>query len=537
LSKISTDFYDTYRKPVARSLGCHFEGAALPKPDLNYAPDQVAGCTKRVAADMPPINRVKLRKFKRFVLRWCKKNLSKYIFKHDEAFDFEEWLESAPYPLYRKNELRKIFENSVHKKNNKNKKVKSFIKDETYPEYKHVRGIYSRHDEYKCEVGPFFKKVGNIIFSLPEFIKKVPVNNRPAWLLNKYGDNPNLFCTDFSQFEATFVEQLMRVELIVYRYLLQNHPMRKEIIDSIVSGMMSVNHIQFHKWSMKLMCKRMSGEMSTSVSNGFMNLLLTSFLLEEAGNKQYCCSIEGDDSLNSYDVRAPTSQEYLEMGANIKIEFPENLCEASFCGQIFDREDLDNVANPMEALVSFGWTRREYLFAKNKTLLELLRSKSLSMLYQYSGCPLLRSLALYGLRITKNIKDEDAISRFLKGKMESHFRKMQYQDLISDTNKIHVFSNVVKNNTRLLVERRYKISVAMQLDIEKYLDNKNDLSPIIYEPLKQYCHPHWIHYYDTYGVNCDSPDGRKGFKSIPTIEVSTGFKCKFFTDPVSFLSV
>ena len=175
------------------------------------------------------------------------------------------------------------------------------------------------------------------------------------------------FCTDFSQFEATFVENLMSVELIVYRFLLRKHPRHDEIIKTIVSGMMGKNNIQFYSWIMNVSCKRMSGEMNTSVSNGFMNLLLTHFLLEEAGNKNYDSVIEGDDSLNYYDVRPPTSEEYREMGANIKIEYPDNISEASFCGQIFDPSDMDNVVNPLEALVTFGWVKNQYMFANAKT--------------------------------------------------------------------------------------------------------------------------------------------------------------------------
>ena len=211
-------FFGANRKIVRKSLGCHFDGAACPVPDLNFGPDQVAGAVKRVAAKMPDIDKVKLRKFKRFVHRWCKKHLKDDIFSKDEMFDFYEWIEQTPYPNYRKDELKGIYERGLGRK--ANKKVKAFIKDESYPEYKHVRGIYSRHDDYKCRVGPFFQKLGDIIFKKKWFIKKIPVNDRPKWIMDKFGNQHNIFCTDFSQFEATFVDKLMRIELIVYRYLL-----------------------------------------------------------------------------------------------------------------------------------------------------------------------------------------------------------------------------------------------------------------------------------------------------------------------------
>lgn len=525
LQTMSPQFYDSKRVPVRRTLGCHFEGAALPTPDMNYAPDQVAGAVKRVAAKMPPINKIKLRKLKRFTHRWCKKHLTPYIFSSDETFDFEEWIQSTPYEAYRKDELREVYQRGLT--TNPNMKVKAFIKNESYPAYKHVRGIYSRHDDYKCRVGPFFKKLGDIMFSLKWFIKKIPVNDRPQAMKDKFGSTPNLFCTDFSQYEATFVKQLMSIELIVYRFLLQNNPLKNLIINLIVRGMMSNNIIEFYKWTMKLMCKRMSGEMSTSVSNGFMNLLITHFLLEEAGNSFYDSFIEGDDSLSSYDVRPPTPEEYEQLGAKIKIEYPNNLCEASFCGQVFDEQDLDNVVNPMEALVSFGWTTSQYLNASYKTLRSLLKCKGLSLLYQYSGCPILRSVALYALRITNDIPFEDAFEVQRKEKM-GLYAKEQWIEVLDNYKEGNIFKNTVKDNTRSLVERLYKIPITLQVQFEAYMDLKSDLSPINFEPLMNLCHKDWVDYYQTYS------SGRQPFKTVKDlaeVTVTTGFKTKFFMNP------
>lgn len=529
----SANFNNSDRKPVRKSLGCHFDGAALPVPDLRYAPDQVAGATKRVAAKMPTINRTKLRKFKRFVRRWCVKYLSGHIFKSDEAFDFYEWIENTPYEAYRKNELIAVYENLGNRR--PRTKVKSFIKDEPYERFKHVRGIYSRDDEYKVRVGPFFQKVGDIIFSLPWFIKKIPIYKRPAWLLNKFADTPNLFCTDFSQYEATFVKELMNVELIVYRFLLQGHPQSKDILDAISSGMMSKNFIQFYEWSMTLTCKRMSGEMNTSVGNGIINLLMTHFILEDIGNKCYNSAFEGDDSLNSYDVKAPTKQDYADLGAVIKIEFPKSLCEASFCGQIFDPEDLDIVANPCEALVSFGWTKSQYMCAKANTLLTLLKSKSLSMLYEYSGCPILRSLALYGLRMTNKITLEQVTIQKKKEK-QSLYDKEEWLELLDNYDDNPMFNNFVKSNTRLLVQEKFGISVVLQLQLEEYLDNKNDLSPIVFEPLKEQCDKDWIQYFEMYSVPTPKFE-IKEYRDIPQVVVSTGHKCKYYLNPQWYVLV
>jgi hypothetical protein len=530
LTSKSSSFYNSDRQPVRRSLGCHFDGAALPVPDMNYAPDQVAGATKRVAAKMPTINRCKLRKFKRFTTRFCKKHLTPFIFHQDEQFDFYEWINDAPYPDYRKQELIKVYEASKNRKPKMT--VKAFIKNEGYPAYKHVRGIYSRHDEYKVRVGPFFKKLGDIVFNLKWFIKKIPINLRPAAMKDKFGDNQNIFCTDFSQYEATFNQQLMSIELIVYRFLLKDHPMKEEIIKLIVQGTMSENRIQFYKWSMKIMCKRMSGEMSTSVSNGLMNLLITHFLLEEAGNKIYDSYIEGDDSVNHYDVRPPTVQEYADLGANIKIEYPSNLCEASFCGNVFDEEDLDNVVNPIEALVSFGWTTSQYISSNPLTLRKLLKAKALSLLYQYSGCPILRSLALYALRMTNDIPIKDIMKTAIKNK--DNYDRQRFLSMIDNFEPNRVFLNEVKNRTRCLVDRMYGISPDQQIKIEEYFDNKNDLSPINQPEIIKFCHPDWVDYYSSYSTGKTSFKNRE---SIEKVNVTTGYSTKMFLDPVWYTFV
>lgn len=290
--------------------------------------------------------------------------------------------------------------------------------------------------------------------------------------------------------------------------------------------MMGKNNIQFYSWIMNISCKRMSGEMNTSVSNGFMNLLLTHFLLEEAGNKNYDSVIEGDDSLNYYDVRPPTSEEYREMGANIKIEYPDNISEASFCGQIFDPSDMDNVVNPLEALVTFGWVKNQYMFANAKTLKSLLRCKALSLLYQYSGCPILRETALYGLRVTQDISQADVMKTIDKMKM-SMYERERIEMLFETSNEEMVFTNTVKDNTRNLVSRKFGIPVELQLQYENYIRNQTTLAPIVFPEFLHHMPQTWTHFYYTYGM--ETPEFTiKTANSIPSCTVTTGHKSIFY---------
>jgi len=515
------NFKTVRRVPVRVSLGCHVEGLACPVPELNDGPSTAAQSVKRVAAKMPPLNRAKLRRLKRFALRFCKRHFNNKQFASDERFDFDEWINNTPYPEYRKQELREVHEKM---QGNKTKKtVKMFLKDEAYTEYKWPRGIYSRDDEYKCDVGPFFQKFNEIIFDTEFFIKKIPVNDRPKWLLERFKDRPNVKCTDFSCYEATFTREIMAVERIVYKYLLEHHPMKDEIMLKL-SVLMGENIIKSKYFEMKLQAKRMSGEMNTSSANGIFNLIVTFFLLEEAGNRFYGGVFEGDDGIFWYDHAPPTSISYAELGAKIKIESPTRLEEASFCGMIFDSIALDNIADPLEAIVLFGWTTRQYLFARKNCKDQLLKSKSLSMLYQYPGCPILRNLALYGLRMTTHVNIEEVELRKKKENLDSYNREKWYR-VLENYKENDVFEKEIHINTRLLVENKYKITIDQQLQVEKYLDTLTEIVPLQLDVLHGLMPRDWFNYYSSYHIETNEP---KTYEDLAPLNISIDCSTKVF---------
>jgi hypothetical protein len=526
--RIKGGFYYNKRRPVRRTLGCHYVGATCPVPDFNHGPSQIAAAVKRVGAKMPQINKVFYRKFKRFVKRFIKKEFKDDIFKIDENFDFEEWISNAPYEEYRKNELRKVYKESRYSKIRM--EVDCFVKDESYPDWKHVRNIMSRHDEYKCEMGPFFKKFGDILFKKKWFIKKIPINDRPAFLAEKFKDLTKLFCNDFSQFEATFVRQLMQIELMVYDYLLQKNPHKKRIHDLFVRGIMGDNKLKFKEWSMSLNSKRMSGEMNTSCGNGLMNLLLIMFLCKEKGNTIIETIIEGDDSLTAVDKELPTSEDFEKLGAKVKIEIPRSLSTASFCGNVFDENILHNVANPLEALVCFGYCKSKYVTAGDQVLKKLLRAKSLSMLYSYPGCPILRELAEYGLRATIDIDNEECIDYMLhKTSLNTYDRDFWKE--IKDRFKLYEFDKIkINDKTRQLVEEMYKIPIKLQIDFEEYLKTLTNIQPLVYPQLLMYMPKPWIEYYDRYSIKLTIT---RNFHKKDYFIYFSGIKTKYYLNPTT----
>lgn len=506
------DVRDSDRKPARISLGCHLLGAANPVPDRSHAPSQMEGAIKRVATAMPQIDRATLRRLKRFTIRFLEKEFAGLQFDPNEEFEFDDYIEETNYTRARKENLRTT--HSVPFDPIKGKNVKMFTKDENYPSYKAFRLINSRSDDYKTRVGPFFQKFGRKIFSSKFFIKKIPVNDRPAWLKSKFADKPNLFCTDFTSFEATFVRLLLKVEFQVYAWFLKYNKHKWKILNLITRVIGGVNYICAAQWAYKIACKRMSGEMNTSEGNGIMNLILTAFLLEEAGNRYTEMAVEGDDGIVDYDVRPPTAAEYARVGANIKIEIPKTLSEASFCGMIFDPDVLDNVCDPLDALMSFGYTTDQYCNSTDSKMKALLRSKSLSLLYQYPGCPIIRSLGLYGMRMTSSIDDEYMWRTISKSAMCGYDR-----DLISELrvhfNHGHVASKIVDYRTRLLVERKFNIPVELQLQTEAYLDGLNFLQPLNLPLIVDLINPDCQHYFSTYSRYIEPKSQNNTMPPIP----------------------
>lgn len=518
VTQIRKEFYDFNRRdPVRCSLGCDVEGLVCPFPDLNHGPSILAGCTKRVGAAMPQMNRRTLRRFKRFVKRYREKYLQHLTIDPNEDFDFHVWISGAPYTQSRKNELTRVWTEGRDKK--AILLVKSFVKKEFYPLPKHLRGIYSRHDDYKVRVGPFYKVFGDLLFSGKHFIKKIPGPDRPDALLQKLGRYKTIFCTDFSQYEATFVRELFSIELDIYRWSLRKHKRQKEIVDLLALSQ-GTNDIAFKSFSCKLNAKRMSGEMNTSCGNGLMNLLITMFVLQECGNdlEKVDGFFEGDDGIVGCQV-VPTAAQYAELGAVIKIEVPNSISEASFCGNVFDETAKHNVTNPMEASVCFGWTDIKYVNAKEETKRMLLRSKGLSMLYGYPGCPILRSLALYAIRVTSDVvSTEVKKEKFLKF-AEVHAESAYHVDKLRLALATDYRVNVeIHHNTRELVHRLYGLSSEKQLQLENYLDGLNEITSLKLDFAD--CPRSWYKMSSEYvvDVHCDSIAGinfqRSGFTTV-----------------------
>jgi len=282
------------------------------------------------------------------------------------------------------------------------------------------------------------------------------------------------------------------------------------MMEDLVAIKQGLNRMQFKHFVVMLLAKRYSGEMDTSLSNSVFNLILIMFLLYKSKEdyKQLIPKIEGDDSIIPYYGYLDTTI-VKRLGANAKFEFFDEISHASFCGLVFDVDMLDIVTNIIPAYLDFGWTTREYVNAKKSVKMTLLRCKSLSLLHSYPGCPILHSLAVMGLRLTKFVDmrrnhNRTITHRFQGKSIDSHHRLkhrdiMRYEEEPDMKLKLKEMVNrPINMKTRLLVEKLYKITVDQQLVMEEYLDNITSLGPINLPFIEDFCNPDQMKMWDMY---------------------------------------
>ncbi len=482
------------RSPVLASLGCSWKGVSQPHVDLSDPVTAVAGVEKRFACKGPVPAKFRLRKLKRFVQRWLRQNLTPLGADADTSF--ETWISNAPYPEWRKDELREVYDKlwDINDPEKRYTWCKSFIKQEVYPEFKHARGINSRTDQFKVTVGPIFKLIENEVYKHKAFIKHVPVAQRPDYIMEHvFQSGCRYLATDYSSFEALFTDQIMKaVEMQLYYYMVQNLPEGMEWFEFISSVLTGVNVCVFKYFMAWIRATRMSGEMNTSLGNGFSNLMFALFILFLKGvpPADVRVVVEGDDGLICLpkDLNI-TSEDFAEIGMKIKIVLHDRIETASFCGIIFDENDRQNVTDPLQQLATFGWVTSQYASASRKTKMALLRCKALSLAYQYPGCPILSALARYGLRVTKSydvrriLENDRTMSQWNRERLEEAF-----------INRHKIINTPVGRGTRLLVEEMYGIRVETQLLVEEYLDSLTHLQTLDIPILDLMVPKDWINY-------------------------------------------
>jgi len=475
-------------RAMCTSLGCHVDGASNFWPDITSADGAKLGVMKRIATDMPdpdPSLAIEFVEFSKALIDECMEGC---ILEPDIDLSVPRWLELSNYPAYRKVELLKIWDDYVGWLDRFGH-VNSHIKFESYVTAKFFRGIYSRTDVFKCLFGPMCAEIGRRFFVLAWFVKYLTQDEKKDRLVELF-NNPmfKIFSNDFTSFEATFKPWLMEIELYFYRYCMKHVPDMHGALVIMEKYKKGLNHLKFKSFSCVLRAKRYSGEMDTSLSNGLVNWCFMCFLLHKSGHprefyvSQVPPQIEGDDCLGAF-LYPVDGTILLKLGAKAKLEIFDNFNEASFCGMVFSSLDDGILRDPISAILDFGWADMRYIGCSIKTRKLLIRAKSLSLLYMYPNCPVLSSLAGYGLRVTRGYSDLYSLQRLLVKTTDAYKRHKIW--LIIQNLRTLCVDYSVSPDSREIVERKFLVPVEAQLAIEKYLDSLMSIQPLDLDLLRE----------------------------------------------------
>jgi len=463
------------RKPVLTSSGFGDPRVSEPYPDTTSTTNAVAAACGRLLKQTPMPDKKELSRFERFVGKEIRKLFRKL--KLEDIKSVEEWIRTRNRPGSWKQELLRELANvdgDVTKFSKKKiKLILAHIKQETYPEFKYPRGIFARQNPNKLFFGPIISAMEDIVYKNEQFIKHIPVAERPAYITKMLGDFPHFACSDFSSFEGSFSQEFQEVcELQFFLYMMEDLPiaMRTLYTEMFVECIINKKKIGMssHEGQRQIMIEvwglRMSGEMWTSLANGVSNLLLWKYFCKVNGVE--CVGVvEGDDGLFGFrsTSKAPTTEQFSKLGFTCKIIMVEDLLKASFCGIVFDPSVNVNITDPRPFLSSLAWLPYKYHDFREGKKRSLMRAKALSFLFQYPGCPVIQSVGLWILRTTTG-----ADLQWVKEK--SGFFNAYEEDAYADV-FIKKFSAIdVSDTTRQLMAEQFDLPISVQLEIEHFFD-------------------------------------------------------------------
>jgi len=405
---------------------------------------------------MPPIDPISVSYLSQFVGKWLRSHIEPIT--HEPSF--RDWLDACPYTEQRKLQLveARASYSGLFPSLKECRINKSFMKTETYMEPKFPRGINSRVDVFKAFSGPWFKSIEDVMYKNKHFIKHVPVPDRSAKIASLIQGGSRYFATDYTAFEAGIKPLIMEAcECQLYSHMLQLFPGVADFINKVITGK---NVCKYRGLRCTLTGTRMSGDMCTSLGNGFTNLMLFSCYCHCHG-LEFDGFIEGDDGIFSCsgDARADPSF-FTRLGQLLKIEEVEDPREASFCGLVFADQGI--VRDPYKVLVNFGWTS-SFIHAGKKVMLSLLRSKALSLAYECGSCPILNALARRALTLTRGARVTHRVTSYLS----------------CPSDEAACLANLTDPSpaTRALFARLYGIPPLEQERIEAYILRSYDYEP------------------------------------------------------------
>lgn len=370
------------------------------------------GFYKRICSHYPVDHNLIL-EFKSFCQSYIHRNftpLDNIEFDHELTDRY--WLDGSKYTINQKQNFHNLLERL------KNEPVRygpllamnSFIKQETYDEVKFPRIINSRSDAFKVITAPLIKQIEQQVYNEHYIKHKTPIEVRDRMIqMTQLFDN--FYETDYTSFEQSFTNDVADAcERELLLYMTKANRFVHTLIKMVYSSD-SLNRCYAKNFSGSVPGSRMSGEMWTSLCNGFTNQMLIEFMhhkwkqsnIHSLGKIDYI--VEGDDGFIATDHDLDLSITR-RLGFILKCECVHSINDCSFCGLSCGPQG-QIMPNFWNTINNIGISYSPLLKSKkrfNRNRLLLLKAKMQSCLACSIGCPILQPLALHYIESLNNLE-------------------------------------------------------------------------------------------------------------------------------------
>jgi hypothetical protein len=422
-----------------------------PTPDRDAVQNITHGVNHRLVS-RTDIDVVTLRHFRAFVHAELKK-----MPKLRDIMSLADWLACSNYSLHHQTDMLSQWEQErMRDVNNDDFVARAFIKAESYGEYKQPRIISGRGNITKLVFGPFVKSCELLVYHHfhENFVKNFPVQGRPELLMNIFGDLEVLE-TDYTSFESSIRAPIMNVcEWALFKHLHASMGQKYVRFLKLRSSLRFKNKLRKVKFA-GMEPYRFSGDLHTSLGNGFTNLMLMKFACH-SGGASFRGLVEGDDGLFVFDPRIDLSK-ITALGFKLKLKRCPKFTVASFCGIVCSADSLilDPIQTLLKLFVSFS-----HLAKLPGKRLGLLKSKAMSLLALAPRAPVVSRVAS---QILSELSNVIPVYDVIDARWEFKSRLVSLNDLR------FACCSEVSAESREVCEAVFGVSVANQCLLEQYV--------------------------------------------------------------------
>jgi len=497
-----TDFKELFNKELVTQRASiqikntlskrHYVGAALPifienvcpyVPDNNSILGKLMSTFKRLLQLPPEIKNYQEQKsFVRSLLHSCLYHLSP-----STDLSYKTFRNELPHPEWRKKQLDDASVKLPDLSPKRIAMIKSFIKREMFEEPKYPRTINARCDAAKVKYGPMIRAIEKCFYDeMGYFAKHIDVAERPKMIKTRFQRFEHIYCSDYSAFESHMTPQMMQIcESQLYKFMMKHVPKGSKLATEYSAMLEGENTPQNKDLKVKVNGIRQSGEMSTSLGNGFTNMSLIIYMLWKKYGKpslndikfwnSFDLLIEGDDALIGYNGQFElTEQDFASIGLTSKIEKHDSVETTRFCQIAFQCDDLENVGEIRRILKKTFFTIASGFKSQPHKLMKYMQAKARSLLYEFPACPIITSI---GKCLLRNSVGTEPV-------WEDSWKHHPSLTEVNELLKTHKFTD----RTRQFIARHQHISESTQKEIESIFDAIEKPGPINLDRFKLFNH-------------------------------------------------